>query len=115
MSKLSRLPRPEQPQTRHLAAVAFLDVVGFSRHMAEDEAGTHEAWSALQAVVIEPRIGTWGGRVVNKAGDGILAVFRSALAALEWALDVQAAAGRHPRLGDPLQLRIGLHLAACRT
>ncbi len=111
MSKLSRLHRPEQPQTRRLAAVAFLDVVGFSRHMAADEAGTHEAWLALQAIVIEPRIRKWGGRVVDKAGDSILAVFRSALGALEWALEVQAATERHSHMGDPLQLRIGLHLA----
>ncbi len=96
--------------TRRLAAVAFLDVVGYSRLMAIDEEETLAAWSSLQVIVIEPRIRTWGGRIVDKAGDGIFTVFGSALDALDWALDVQAAVERHPFLGPPMRLRIGLHL-----
>ena len=50
------------------------DVVGFSRLMGEDEAGTHRALGELRAAV-DPLIVAHGGRIVGTAGDSLLADF----------------------------------------
>jgi class 3 adenylate cyclase len=52
------------------------DVVGFSRLMGEDEAGTHRALGELRRAV-DPLIVTRGGRIVRTAGDSLLADFSS--------------------------------------
>ena len=57
---------------RKLAAILFADVVGYSRHSRRDEEGTHRALSAgLDALT--GTITKHGGRVVNLAGDAVLA------------------------------------------
>lgn len=111
MNEIVQLDRPERPVRRRLAAIAFLDVVGYSRLVAADEEATLRSWTELRQSTIEPRIVSWRGRVVDRAGDGIFAEFGSALEALNWAMDVQAAVEGHPHVGEPIRLRIALHLA----
>ena len=111
MNELLRLDGTERPLRRRLAAIAFLDVVGYARMMALNEEGTLHAWSELRHSVIEPRVITWRGRIVDRAGDGIFAEFGSALEALHWAVDVQSAAERHHQDAEPIRVRIALHLA----
>jgi class 3 adenylate cyclase len=63
---------------RRLAAILAADIVGYSRLMEADEAGTLDALKALRRELIDPRMATYGGRVVKLMGDGMLAEFPSA-------------------------------------
>lgn len=111
MNEMLRLDWTERPLRRRLAAIAFLDVVGYSRRMAVNEEETLHAWSTLRHTVIEPEVIAWRGRIVDRAGDGIFAEFGSALEALHWAVNVQNTGARHFHPGEPIKLRIALHLA----
>jgi adenylate cyclase len=74
---------------RRLAAIVVADVVGFSRMMADDEDAT---LSVLRAHlnVVDPVIRNHGGRIFKTTGDGVIAEFPSATAALEACLEVQS-------------------------
>src|SRR5216683_4950533 len=97
---------------RKLAAILHADVVGFSRLMGEDEAGTHQALGRLRRAV-DPLIAAHGGRIVGTAGDSVLADFSSVVDALNCAVEMQRAARA---INDPiprerrLELRIGVNL-----
>ncbi|WP_027257777.1 adenylate/guanylate cyclase domain-containing protein [Leisingera aquimarina] len=95
----------DKPQ-RRLAAIFVLDVSGFSRLMAEDEAGTLNQVLAQQQSLIAPAIRSHGGRIIKLMGDGVLAIFPSVISAVEAAAGIQAAAARNRHL----QLRIGITL-----
>ena len=60
----------ERGVERRLAAILAADVVGYSRLMEADEAGTHARLKALRKEFIEPRIAEHRGRVVKLTGDG---------------------------------------------
>jgi class 3 adenylate cyclase/tetratricopeptide (TPR) repeat protein len=111
MNQLLPIARSERHLRRRLAAIAFLDVVGYARLMGENEEATLTRWSLLRSEVIEPQIAVWRGRVVDRAGDGIFAEFGSALDALRWAVEVQRRAAPSSQPGEPIRLRIALHLA----
>ncbi|GAB5467095.1 MAG: adenylate/guanylate cyclase domain-containing protein [Rhodospirillales bacterium] len=89
---------------RRLAAILAADVVGYSRLMGEDEAGTLERLKACEAAVIEPAVARHGGRIVKRMGDGYLVEFASVVAAVECALAWQRGAS------PPLAFRIAIHL-----
>jgi adenylate cyclase len=106
-------PAGESPsRKRKLAAILHADVVGFSRLMGEDEAGTHQALGELRSAV-DPLITAHGGRIVGTAGDSLLADFSSVVDALSCAVKMQRAARA---INDPiaperrLELRIGVNL-----
>ncbi len=61
-----------QRETRRLAAIVSADVVGYSRLMGLDEAGTLQAMRAHRAELWDPAIASHGGRVVGTAGDSLL-------------------------------------------
>ena len=90
---------------RRLAAIMAGDVVGYSRLMADDEAGTYDSLRAGVDEVVVPSVEGHGGRVFKTTGDGFLAVFGSAGEALDAAVAIQDGFA-----GRPLQLRIGLNL-----
>ncbi len=73
---------------RRLAAILSADVVGYSRLMAEDEAGTIRTVTAYRKE-ISGLIGDHRGRVVDAPGDNILAEFPTALDAVECAVEIQ--------------------------
>ena len=50
---------------RRLAAIVSADVVGFSRLMQADEAGTHARLKARFREQVAPRIEAAGGRIVK--------------------------------------------------
>ena len=77
-------------RNRKLAAILHADVVGFSRLMGEDEAGTHRALGELRRAV-DPLIASHGGRIVGTAGDSLLADFSSVVDALNCAIEIQRA------------------------
>src|ERR1700730_14244193 len=70
---------------RHLAAIVFADLVGYSRLMAADEVGTHARWSAFYDTVVKPEGERHGGRIKDLRGDGVLIEFASVLNAVKWA------------------------------
>ncbi|MDP7547799.1 MAG: hypothetical protein QGF20_10935 [Alphaproteobacteria bacterium] len=65
------------------------DVVGYSRLMGADEAGTLAAMQAHRRELWDPVITAHGGRVVGTAGDSLLIEYASAVAAVEAAIAVQ--------------------------
>jgi adenylate cyclase len=75
---------------RKLAAILHADVVGFSRLMGKDEAGTHQTLGELRRAV-DPLITAHDGRVVGTAGDSLLADFSSIVDALTCAVGMQRA------------------------
>lgn len=100
---------------RRLAAIAFIDVVGYSALMSRDEDRTHARWQALRREVIEPRLEAHRGSLVKSTGDGVLVEFSSVLNAVGWSRDVQAAAREagEAAAGESLpqlELRIAVHL-----
>jgi TolB-like protein len=74
---------------RRLAAILAADVVGYSRLMAADEAGTLAHLNQLRTEVIEPKINQFRGRIVGSAGDSLLVEFTSAVNAVECAVQMQ--------------------------
>jgi adenylate cyclase len=98
---------------RRLAAILAADVVGYSRLMGEDEAGTLESLKALRKELVAPEIAQHKGRIVKLMGDGLLAEFGSIVDAVECAATIQAGvAKRNEGLAPERQvvLRIGINL-----
>jgi len=75
-------------ETRRLAAIMAVDVVGYSRLMGEDEAGTAKAVREHRKAAA-PIVAGLGGRVVKTMGDGVLLEFPSVVAAVECAVTIQ--------------------------
>ena len=92
---------------RRLAAIVAADLVGYSKLMGEDEAGTLSALSRLTKDLIEPLITEHHGRIVKLMGDGILAEFASVVDAVTCAIAWQE---RIAASGDGLRFRIGINL-----
>ena len=98
---------------RRLAAILAADVVGYSRLMEADEAGTLATMKAHRAELWGPMTERHGGRIVGTAGDSLLVEFQSAVAAVECAVAVQRGMiernGVRPEVRH-MQLRIGINL-----
>ncbi len=76
----------EERVQRRLAAILAADVVGYSRLMGEDEAGTLTRLTALRRDIIEPVIVRHHGRVVKLMGDCFLVEFASVVDAVTCAV-----------------------------
>jgi len=72
----------ENTVERRLAAILAADVVGYSKLMGKDEAGTLTAVRKLRSEVIDPRIAEHQGRLFKTMGDGFLAEFPSVVNAV---------------------------------
>jgi adenylate cyclase len=98
---------------RRLAAILATDVVGYSRLMGEDEAGTLAALKAHRAALIDPAIAERRGRIVKLMGDGSLVEFASVVDAVACAVAIQEGM-RARNEGVPedrrMAFRIGVHL-----
>jgi class 3 adenylate cyclase len=98
---------------RKLTAILAADVVGYSRLMEIDEAGTLAALKSHRADLIDPEIAKWRGRIVKLMGDGALVEFASVVNAVSCALAIQEGiAGRNESLPEDRRIafRIGVHL-----
>jgi adenylate cyclase len=98
---------------RKLAAVLAADVVGYSRLMRADEAGTLAALKRHREIIFDPAVVAYNGRVVKLIGDGTLAEFGSVVDAVNCALAVQRSGVVEPdeRASRPaIVLRIGINL-----
>ncbi len=107
------LPNGGSLVERRLAAILAADVVGYSRLMGADEAGTLKRLKSLHSELVRPKITGRGGRIVKLMGDGLLAEFPSVVEAVQCAVDIQQdIAEREPDMsGDRrMRLRIGVNL-----
>ena len=99
-------------EARKLAAIMAIDVVGYSRLMGEDEAGTARGVRERREAA-EPLVASRGGRIVKTMGDGLLLEFPSVVDAVECAIAIQALMAER-NAGVPEQKRIvyrvGVHL-----
>src|SRR5207253_8902910 len=81
----------EEPSIqRRLAAILAADIAGYSRLMHEDEPATVRDLKAHQSVIL-PLIGGHGGRIIDTAGEGIMAEVPSVIGATEGAVAKPAA------------------------
>ena len=98
---------------RRLAAILAADVVGYSRLMEKDEAGTFERLRQLRGKLMEPAVARHRGRVFKLMGDGLLAEFSSTVDAVECAAAIQVGITEANR-GLPedrrIEFRIGVHV-----
>ncbi|MDP6352052.1 MAG: tetratricopeptide repeat protein [Alphaproteobacteria bacterium] len=97
---------------RRLAAILAADVAGYSRLMGADEDGTVAALDACRAI-FRGAIESHHGRVVDTAGDSVLATFESVVEAVRCSVEVQGAlANRDADLADDrrMRFRIGVNL-----
>ena len=101
----------EEQTNRRLAAILAADVVGYSRMMGADEAGTLTSLKHHRETVFDPAVTEHKGRVVKLIGDGTLVEFGSVVDAVRCALSIQRAmkAGAQPN-GQGIVLRIGINL-----
>ncbi len=81
----------EEGVERRLTTILAADVVGYSRLMAADEAGTLAQLKTHRKELIEPKTAAYHGRVVKLMGDGTLMEFGSVVDAVHFAVDVQRA------------------------
>jgi|RhiMethySRZTD1v2_1073278.scaffolds.fasta_scaffold25650_7 TolB-like protein len=98
--------------SRRLAAILAADIAGYSALMGDDEEATVRDLKGHQAVIL-PMIGDHGGRIIDTAGDGILAEFSSVVKAVECAVDLQRTMMERNatvELGRRMQFRIGINL-----
>ncbi len=98
---------------RRLAAIVSTDIVGYSRLMGADEAGTLERMKAHRRELWTPTIEKYNGRVVGTAGDSLLIEYASAVAAVESAIAVQEGmTAREAEIPEErkMRLRIGINI-----
>ena len=74
---------------RRLIAVVYADMVGYSRLIGLDDAGTLRRLRTLRRALIDPAIREHGGRVVQTGGDSLLVAFDSIDGAVRCAVKVQ--------------------------
>ena len=102
----------ESVLSHRLAAILAADAQGYSRLMAQDDGATVVALDAAR-VVFRVHIESHGGRIIDMAGDSVLAVFETATGAVQAALAVQEDLKRIAggvEANRRMPFRIGIHL-----
>src|SRR4249919_3954996 len=107
---------PEEQATermeRRLSAILAADIAGYSALMGADEARTVRDLKGHQAVVL-PMVGEFGGRIIDTAGDGILAEFPSVVNAVKCAVAIQSKMAERNAAIEPerrMQFRVGINI-----
>jgi adenylate cyclase len=103
----------EQRIERRLAAILAADVVGYSRLMGADEAGTLAALKRHRETIFDPAVAAHHGRIVKLIGDGTIVEFGSVVDAVNCALSVQRSGASLPDATarqPTIVLRIGINL-----
>ncbi len=100
----------ESAISRKLAAIMFTDIVGYSKMMGEDEAGTL-AFLHIHNDIVRQEIENNDGREIQRIGDAFLVEFSSAVNATRCALAIQKRLHEYNR-NQPLKryVRIGIHV-----
>src|ERR1700736_4877101 len=107
---------PEEQATermeRRLSAILAADIAGYSALMGADGARPVRDLKGHQAVVL-PMVGEFAGRIIDTAGDGILAEFASVINAVKCALAIQTTMAQRNAAIEPqrrMQFRVGLNI-----
>jgi adenylate cyclase len=79
----------EERARRRLAAILAADVVGYSRLLEQDEAGTLAMLKERRRDILNPLVAEHHGRIVKVMGDGVLVEFASAVNAVACAVELQ--------------------------
>jgi TolB-like protein/class 3 adenylate cyclase/rhodanese-related sulfurtransferase len=98
---------------RRLTTILSADVVGYSRLVGQDEAGTVAALKTLRKVLVEPKLAQYHGRIVKLMGDGALMEFSSVVDAVVFAVELQSAMqDRNNEIAEDRQIiyRIGINI-----
>jgi class 3 adenylate cyclase len=98
---------------RRLAAILAADIVGYSRLVEQDEAGTLAAIKGLRETAINPLLAEHKGRIVKLMGDGAIVEFGSVVDAVACAAAVQKTLAERQAEVAPerrLVFRIGVNL-----
>lgn len=101
-------PAPGPPRRRRLRAVFAADVANYGGLVSIDETNTLDGLTLLRRIAIDT-LADHGGWLFGLPGDGIFALFESAIDAVRCGLDMQRRLGEVAQL-DHLKLRIGIHL-----
>jgi class 3 adenylate cyclase len=103
----------EQAPRRRLTAILAADVVGYSRMMQANEAGTLAALKFRRTAILQPLVSKHHGRIIKIMGDGVLVEFASAVEAVSCAVVLQEAmaiANEAAEESRRVVLRIGVNL-----
>jgi class 3 adenylate cyclase len=102
--------RAQRPQTkrRSLRAVFAADLAGFSGQMAANETGTVKSLNEVRVITVK-LLEEHEGWLFGMPGDGLFALFESAVSAVRCALETQRQLALRTN-GEDLRLRIGIHL-----
>ncbi|MDE0943628.1 MAG: adenylate/guanylate cyclase domain-containing protein [Alphaproteobacteria bacterium] len=99
--------------TRQLAAIVIADAVGYSNLIQADEAGTRARFNELAESIFEPLLAQHRGRLIKTMGDAFLITFTSAVAAVNFAADIQRILPVHQSQwakDHRIRFRIGINL-----
>jgi adenylate cyclase len=102
----------EERMERRLSAIVAADIAGYSALMGADEARTVRDLKGHQAVVL-PMVGEFAGRIIDTAGDGILAEFPSVVNAVKCAVAIQSKMAERNAAIEParrMQFRVGINI-----
>jgi adenylate cyclase len=91
---------------RHLAAIMFTDIVGYTAMMGADERNAFDLLEKNRAIQ-RPLIENYNGKWIKELGDGVMATFTNATDAVVCAALIRTRCADVPGL----VLRIGIHLA----
>jgi len=94
-----------EKKIRRIAAIMFTDIVGYTAIMHQDEEAAVRMRTRHREVFGQFHE-IHGGEIIQYYGDGTLSIFKSAIDAVTCANEMQALL----RQGEPVPLRIGLHL-----
>ena len=95
----------KKQKTRRLAAIMFTDIVGYTALMQQNEKAAADL-RAHHRQTFQQYHDKYHGEILQYFGDGTLSVFQSGVEAVECAIAIQRALNT----GEPVPLRIGLHM-----
>jgi adenylate cyclase len=98
---------------RRLTAILAADIVGYSRLMGADEAGTLAQLKEIRSELLDKKIAEHQGRIVKIMGDGILAEFPSVVSAVACAAEIQQgmqARNANMSADRRIEFRVGINL-----
>ena len=102
----------EEKIERKIAVIFAADVVGYSKHMKNNEDNTLKSFKSCKKI-LDRLFEEHGGLIFNTAGDSILAEFTSAVSAVVCASEFQKLIKERNLSGDAvvkLEFRIGINM-----
>ena len=100
----------QQKRTRKriLRAVFAADIAGFSSKMSLNETSAVTSLSEIRSIGLQ-ELKTYNGWLFGMPGDGLFALFESAVGAVQCGLEIQRVLSGRPHLSD-MPMRVGIHL-----